>query len=121
LFFTIYPGTLPCGGLNCGVDFKGGNLIELSTEPNEVDLGAIREGLAGLGLGDVQVQNYSVPVTDPTGRYHAMVRFETPEGAEAQENLALVQQELRQDLGENITFSRTEIVGAKVSGELLTN
>lgn len=121
LFFTVWPGTLPCGGLNCGVDFRGGNLVELSTEPNPVDLGAIRDGLAGLGLGDVQVQNYSVPGSDPTGQYHAMVRFETPEGAEPQETLAIVQQEIRNDVGDHVAFTRTEIVGAKVSGELLTN
>ena len=121
LFLAIYPATPPCGGLNCGVDFRGGNLIELSTEPDPVDLAAIREGLAGMGLGDVQVQNYSVPGSDPTGRFHAMVRFETPEGMEAQENLDRVQQELRGALGEHVVFSRTEIVGAKVSGELLRN
>jgi preprotein translocase SecF subunit len=121
LFFTVWPGTPPCGGLNCGVDFKGGNLIELSTAPNDVDLGAIRAGMEDLGLGDVQVQNYSVPGSDPTGRSHAMVRFETPDGITAQDNLNRVQDHLRQDLGGQVEFTRTEIVGAQVSGELLQN
>ncbi|MBW3560705.1 MAG: protein translocase subunit SecF, partial [Proteobacteria bacterium] len=31
LFFTLYPPRPPCGGLNCGVDFKGGTVLELST------------------------------------------------------------------------------------------
>lgn len=121
LFFTVWPGTLPCGGLNCGVDFKGGSLIELSTEPDPVDLAAIRSSLSGIGLNDVQVQNYSVPGSDPTGRFHAMVRFETPDDVSAEENLTLVRQALHETLGEHVAFTRTEDVSSKVSSELLTN
>ena len=119
LFLTIYPATPPCGGLNCGVDFKGGNLLELSTEPRPVDLETARAALSDLGLGDVQVQNYGSP-SDPGGRYHAMVRFETPPGQNGQQTLNRVRAELDEALGGDVQFTRTEVVGPKVSGELFT-
>ena len=37
IFFTVYPADNKCGGLTCGVDFLGGNLIEMSTRPEPVD------------------------------------------------------------------------------------
>lgn len=119
LFLTIYPGTPPCGGLNCGVDFRGGTLIELSTQPNEIDLGAARSALSDLGLGDVQVQSYGSP-SDPAGRYHAMVRFETPAEADSEQALAQVRASLTEALGGQVEFTRTEVVGPQVSGELFT-
>lgn len=119
LFLTIYPGTPPCGGLNCGVDFRGGTLIELSTQPNEIDLGAARQALSDLDLGDVQVQSYGSP-SDPAGRYHAMVRFETPADADSEQVLNQVRASLTQALGGQVEYTRTEVVGPQVSGELFT-
>ena len=68
IFFTVYPADNKCGGLTCGVDFLGGNLVEMSVRPDPVDLAEIRASLNGLGVPDVQVQSYSVPGSDPTGR-----------------------------------------------------
>lgn len=121
IFFTIYPADNKCGGLTCGVDFLGGNLVEMSTLPEPVDLAEIRASMAGIGVADVQVQSYSVPVTDPTGRYHAMVRFANLEGVSATETINQVKAVLSADLGPNIAFTRTEAVGAAVSGELLVS
>ena len=80
IFFTVWPADNKCGGLTCGVDFLGGNLIEMSTEPAPVDLARIRASLEAQGVPDAQVQSYSVPGSDPTGRYHAMAKFGNIEG-----------------------------------------
>ncbi len=121
IFFTIYPADNKCGGLTCGVDFLGGNLVEMSTLPEPVDLAEIRASLNTQGVPDAQVQSYSVPGTDPTGRYHAMAKFGNIEGASASETIIQVKAGLSRDLGSHIEFTRTEAVGAAVSGELLTN
>src|SRR5690606_12426607 len=45
-------------GLNYGVDFKGGSLIEVQSNSGPADLAAIRSKLNGLGIGDVQIQSF---------------------------------------------------------------
>jgi len=120
IFFTIWPADNKCGGLTCGVDFLGGNLIEMSTEPQPVDLARIRASLEGQGVPDAQVQSYSVPGSDPTGRFHAMARFGTIEGQTSAQTIDQVKAGLTEDLG-TVQFTRTEAVGAAVSGELLQN
>jgi preprotein translocase subunit SecF len=120
LFFTIYPGTPPCGGLNCGIDFRGGTVLEFSTAPKPVDLGAARGALAGIGLGDVQMQAFATP-QDPQGRFNAMTRFETPTDKNPAQTVEQVKQALAGIHGPTTRFSRTEVVGPKVSGELFRN
>ena len=120
MFFTIWPADNKCGGLTCGVDFLGGNLIEMSTAPEPVDLAEIRASLNDQGVPDAQVQSYSVPGSDPTGRYHAMAKFGNLEGVTAGETINRVKAGLTEDLGA-VQFTRTEAVGAAVSGELLQN
>ncbi|MBS3963142.1 MAG: protein translocase subunit SecF [Methylomonas sp.] len=110
VFMALYPLTPPCGGLNCGIDFTGGTLLEISTEPKAVDLGLVREELGQLGLGDVQVQAFGAPTS-------ALVRFQTPEGASSEQPIAEVKAVLTDALGE-VVFAKTEVVGPKVSGEL---
>lgn len=117
LFLTLYPLRPPCGGLNCGVDFTGGALLEVETTPRAVDLGAARQALSELGLQDVQVQNYGTP-SDPQGREHAMIRFQPREGATSAETMAEARSTLQGALGQDIRFTRQEVVGPKVSGEL---
>ena len=109
-YLTLYPLTPPCGGLNCGVDFKGGTVIEFSTSPRAVDLGQVREALNNFDLGDVQVQGFA-------DASNAMVRYETPQGADPAQTVTRVQQMLQQVLGE-VNFTRRDVVGPKVSGEL---
>ncbi|MCG9916140.1 MAG: protein translocase subunit SecF [Phenylobacterium sp.] len=110
LFLTLYPLTPPCGGLNCGIDFTGGTLLEISTAPKVVDLGVVREELGQLGLGDVQVQAFGAPTS-------ALVRFQTPEGESSEQAIAEVKSTLTNALGA-VAFDKTEVVGPKVSGEL---
>ena len=119
LFLTLYPLRPPCGGLNCGVDFTGGALLEVETSPRAVDLAAARETLSELGLQDVQVQNYGTP-SDPQGREHAMVRFQPPADQPSAQSMDQARAALQSVLGEDIRFTRQEVVGPKVSGELFT-
>lgn len=114
LFFTIYPGTPPCGGLNCGVDFRGGTVLELSTaDGRPADLSKIRETLAGPNLGDVQVQAFGSPSD-------VLVRFEIKDSANPAQAVEAIKGDLIRALGP-LNFPRTEVVGPKVSGELFRN
>ncbi len=107
---TIFPLTPPCGGLNCGIDFRGGTVLEFSTAPRDLDVGVVREALSGRNLGDVQVQSFDAR--------SAMVRFETPVGQNANQTAEGVKAALTQALGGDVKFSKTDVVGPKVSGEL---
>jgi preprotein translocase subunit SecF len=110
IYLTVMPLTPPCGGLNCGVDFKGGSMMEISTAPNAVDHDALAN-LDEVGFGEVQVQGF----TDPTA---AMVRYETPEGIDSAQAQATMRAAITERLGEGVHFGRADVVGAKVSGEL---
>ncbi|HEY7999303.1 MAG TPA: protein translocase subunit SecF, partial [Pseudolabrys sp.] len=48
-------------GLNFGIDFKGGTLIEIQTKAGDADLAKMRSTLSGLGLGEVQLQQFGAP------------------------------------------------------------
>lgn len=110
LGLTLYPFVPPCGGLACGIDFKGGTLIELSTAPKAVDLALVRRTLEAKNLGDVQVQAFGAPSS-------ALVRFQNPEGAAPAQVVEDVKASLQGALG-TVTFAKTDVVGPKVSGEL---
>ncbi len=113
LGLSLFPFTPPCGGLECGIDFKGGTVMEISTAPKAVNLGKVRAAVTALRIGDVQVQPFG-------NASEAMVRFQTPEGADGNATVQKVQGALTQTLGQ-VRFSRTELVGPKVSGELFTS
>jgi preprotein translocase SecF subunit len=100
-------------GLNLGIDFKGGTVMEIATDPRPVDLGKVRGTLAGLNLGDVQVQAFGKPSS-------ALVRFQTPPGQDAPQTATRVQAALQGALGQ-VRFSGIQVVGPKVSGELFRN
>ena len=106
----LLPFEPPCGGLNCGIDFKGGTVLELTTAPKAVNLGALRASVDRLNLGDVQVQAFGSPT-------EALVRFQTPAGANPAETVDKVKAAVRAGLGD-VRFERTDVVGPKVSGEL---
>ena len=101
---TFYPG------LNLGIDFKGGTVLELNTGAKPVDLGKVRGALTGLNLGDIQVQTFGRP-------NDAVVRFQTPAGAQPDAVVTRVKAAVTQALGE-VSYSRTDEVGPEVSGEL---
>jgi len=109
---TLYPPKPPCFGLTCGIDFKGGTVLEIATDPKPADLGQLRHALEGMNLGDVQVQGFGSPSS-------AMVRFQTPEGASAEKTAEAVKARISQTVSP-VRFVRTDVVGPKVSDELLT-
>lgn len=105
-------------GFNFGIDFKGGTTIRTESV-NPVDVGAYRQALEGLGLGDVTITE----VFDPTFRadqHVAQVRIAAQEGVEAvtQETIQQVENQLRA-VDPQITFAAVESVGPKVSAELV--
>jgi SecD/SecF fusion protein len=112
LVLTLSPPKPPCFGMACGIDFKGGTVLELSTAPNAADLGKLRGALDGMGLGDVQVQGFGSPSS-------AMVRFQTPPNASPGQTVEVVKARIAQTLSP-VRFVRTDVVGPKVSSELLT-
>ena len=106
---------IPTRGLNLGVDFEGGFLIEIGTE-GPIDLGLVRTSLGDLGLGSFEVQSFGAENV-------AVIRAEGVDGeglsAEQaqQETAQSVRQALVAALGD-VEIRRTETVGPKVSGEL---
>jgi preprotein translocase subunit SecF len=113
LALALIPFKPPCGGLACGIDFKGGSVLELTTAPAPADLGRIRGALSTINLGDVQVQGFGSPSS-------AMVRFQTPSGADASKTADAVKARIAQAVSP-VKFTRTDVVGPKVSTELLTS
>ena len=105
-------------GLNFGIDFRGGTTIRTeSAQP--VDVGAYRDAIAPLGLGDVSISE----IFDPNFRDDqnvAMVRIEAQGDAESitPETVAALEAAL-QTVDPAITFPSVESVGPKVSGELV--
>ena len=100
-------------GLNYGIDFEGGILVEVKT-PGPADLGTLRAELNGLGLGQVALQEFGAADD-------VLIRIQRQEGGEdaQQQAVETVKNALNELSGEDVTFRRTEFVGPKVSEELL--
>jgi preprotein translocase subunit SecF len=98
-------------GLNFGIDFKGGILVEISSsEP--VDIAALRGRMQTLELGEVQIQQFGTP-TD------VLIRVaEAADAASTERDLSAVDA-MRQDLEGEFEIRRVEIVGPQVSRELI--
>ncbi len=105
-------------GLNFGIDFRGGTTIRTES-PQPVDVGAYRDAIAPLGLGDVSITEVFDPNFDDDQNV-AMIRIQAQEGEESVsvEVVSSVQGAL-QAIDPDITFPSVESVGPKVSGELI--
>ena len=101
LFFTR--------GLNYGVDFKGGSLIEVQSKNGPADLHEMRIKLNALGIGNVQIQSFGAD-TD------VLIRVEQQPGGEAEQQVAM--KKVVETLGDSYTQRRIEVVGPTVSSEL---
>jgi preprotein translocase subunit SecF len=99
-------------GLNLGIDFIGGTLIEIQAKSGPADLGAMRTKLNQLELGDVQLQQFGSPSD-------VVIRIPTQEGGEEAQQQALTK--VREALGSDIDYRRVEVVGPRVSTELLVS
>lgn len=102
LFFTA--------GLNYGIDFKGGTLIEVRNKSGPVELGAMRSRLSKIGVGEVQIQEFGAP-TD------VLIRIEQQKGGEKNQQNAI--RKVKETLGDSVDYRRVEVVGPTVSGELI--
>jgi preprotein translocase subunit SecF len=98
-------------GLNFGIDFKGGTLIEVRSKIGDADLAKMRATLGTLNLGDVQLQQFGAP-TD------VLIRVAEQPGGDAAQQEAVVK--VRAALGNDVDYRRVEVVGPRVSGELLS-
>jgi preprotein translocase SecF subunit len=104
---------LPTKGLNFGIDFRGGILIEVGM-PGAADLGAMRSTLGNLDLGEVALQEFGAPE-------NVLIRVEHQAGGEAGQLAAVnkVKTALADRFGPDISYRRVEFVGPKVSSDLL--
>ncbi|NVO13765.1 MAG: protein translocase subunit SecF [Rhodoplanes sp.] len=97
-------------GLNFGIDFRGGTLMEVQAKSGVAELAQMRSTLAGLDLGDVQLQQFGSPAD-------VLIRLaQQPGGDEAQQAAV---RKVRAAFGDSVDYRRVEVVGPRVSGELL--
>jgi preprotein translocase subunit SecF/SecD/SecF fusion protein len=102
LFFTV--------GLNYGVDFKGGTMVEVQTKSGApANIQAMRNQLGGLGLGAVQIQEFGTS-------NDVLIRIEQQPGGEEAQQAAL--RKIVDALGTDFIQRRVEVVGPAVSAEL---
>jgi preprotein translocase SecF subunit len=104
---------VPTKGLNFGIDFQGGILIEVGM-PGPADLAAMRSTLGDLGLGEVALQEFGGPE-------NVLIRIERQRGGEAGQLAAVerVKAAFAKRFGAEIDYRRVEFVGPKVSEDLL--
>nr|WP_249794967.1 protein translocase subunit SecF [Bradyrhizobium sp. Oc8] len=102
LFFTH--------GLNFGIDFRGGTLLEVRAKSGTADIAAMRTTLDGLRMGEVQIQQIGGPAD-------VLIRVAEQPGGDAAQQEAV--QKVRTALGDSFEYRRVEVVGPRVSGELL--
>ena len=105
VFFLLFKG------LNYGVDFKGGTLIELRVQDQTIDISSIRQSFKKMNLGDVNVKKFG-------NKTDFLVTFEKKD----EKNINFIndiKNKLVLDIGNSFSFRRVENVGPKVSSELL--
>jgi preprotein translocase subunit SecF len=97
-------------GLNFGIDFKGGTLIEVQSKAGAIDMARMRGALERPELGEIQLQEFG-------DRGEVLIRIaQQPGGEEAQQ---AVVGKVRTALGDSVEYRRVEVVGPRVSNELL--
>ncbi len=98
-------------GLNLGIDFRGGTLLEIRTK-QEPNLSELRAHLNNLGVGEIKLQ-------ESGSHKDIMVRIQRQAGDEKQQLQAL--DLVKQSLGPDVEYRRVEVVGPKVSEDLIHN
>ena len=96
-------------GLNFGIDFKGGTLIEVRSNDQKITTASLRDNLSQMNLGDVSVKNFG-------NKTDFLIKFENNSNKNVIEEIKL---NLDKSFGNNFSFRRVEKVGPKVSSELL--
>jgi preprotein translocase subunit SecF len=105
IIFFFHPG------LNLGIDFRGGTLMEIQDKSGAADLSKMRQTLGSLALGEVQLQQFGGPAD-------VLIRVAQQPGGEAAQAAAV--EKIRGALGDGVEYRRVEVVGPRVSGELLS-
>lgn len=98
-------------GINFGIDFKGGILVEARME-KPVNFSSLRERLTDLKVGEVKLQAFG-------SDRDVMIRLEKQPGGEQAQNEALAK--VKETLGEGVDYRRVETVGPKISEDLINN
>ena len=96
-------------GLNFGIDFKGGTLIELRSSDSKINVSSLRDNLNQMNLGDVSVKNFG-------NEKDFLIKFENSNDKNVIEK---IKKSLDRSFGNVFNFRRVENVGPKVSAELL--
>jgi preprotein translocase subunit SecF len=97
-------------GLNFGIDFKGGTLIELQAKSGKVDVASLRHTLEAFVVGDVEVQEFN-------NGEGVSLRYQAQPGGENAQSIAV--KKAHEALDSTYEFRRVETVGPRVSGELV--
>ena len=105
IFFIFFKG------LNFGIDFKGGTLIELRIDNKNIGISEIRSSFSNLNLGDVNIKEFG-----KKGDY--LIKIEQTENQKA-DFIAKLKSDVKKNLQSEVNFRRVENVGPKVSSELL--
>lgn len=98
-------------GLNYGIDFQGGILLEVKTQ-GPADISGMRSTLNALDLGEISLQGFGAADD-------VLIRVARQEGGDAQQQIAV--DKVKQSLGTGVEYRRVEVVGPQVSNELLTD
>ena len=96
-------------GLNFGIDFKGGTLIELRSMDSKINVSNLRDNLNQMNLGDISVKKFG-------NETDFLIKFENNNNKNVIEE---IKNNLDKSFGNNFNFRRVENVGPKVSSELL--
>jgi len=105
-------------GLNFGIDFRGGTTIRTESA-SDLDIGAYRDALQPLGLGDITISEVFDPTFDED-QHVAMIRIQAQDDAEAATaDMVRSVEAALQGVAPDIKFVSVESVGPKVSGELI--
>ena len=97
-------------GLNFGVDFKGGTLIELRTSDNKINISSLRDSFNNMNLGDVNIKKFG-------NNKDFLIKIEQRDTSS--NAIEIIKKDLTDAIGNSFNFRRVENVGPKVSSELL--
>ena len=97
-------------GLNFGIDFKGGTLIELRSNDKNINVSSLRDNFSQMNLGDISVKKFG-------SDQDYLVKFENKDNKK--DVIEEIRLNLDKSFGNNFDFRRVENVGPKVSSELL--
>jgi preprotein translocase subunit SecF len=97
-------------GLNFGIDFIGGTLMEVRAKSGTADLAQMRTTLSSLNLGEIQLQQFGAPSD-------VLIRVAQQPGGEEAQQAAI--SKVRGALGDTVEYRRVEVVGPRISTELL--